>query len=120
MKPQYVVVPQMDMRKCSNLKNKSPEFQPIYPDLQICAGGEEGKDSCEADSGTALMKRNFTSKKTATFTLVGVVSWGFNTCGSKGYPGVYVKVSKYIPWILDNLSKSLYTLSYYLLIYNKD
>ena len=105
MKPLHVEVPQMNMNKCSNLKNQDPNFQPIYPALQICAGGEEGKDSCEADSGSSLMKKDFTSKKPATFTLVGVVSWGYSKCGVKGFPGVYVKVAKYVPWILDSLSK---------------
>ena len=100
-KLQHVVVPQMDMQKCS----KIPGFQPIYPELQICAGGITGKDSCDGDSGSALMKRNLTSKHTVTFTLIGVVSWGMEYCGRKGYPGVYVKVTKYLPWILDNLSK---------------
>ena len=93
----------MDMKKCSNLKNENPGFKPIYPELQICAGGIKGKDSCEADSGSALMKRDFISKKKYSFKLVGIVSWGLSYCGSDGYPGVYVKVAKYLPWILDNL-----------------
>lgn len=80
---------------------------------QLCAGGEDGKDSCTGklqkfkltrrkclktgDSGGPLM-RNLPTDRTR-FMLEGVVSFGHSQCGTAGYPGVYTKVAKYVPWI---------------------
>lgn len=59
----------------------------------LCAGSTNGKiDSCQGDSGGPLITRG------TTRVLVGVVSFGYE-CGSKEYPGVYVRVSKYAKWI---------------------
>ena len=36
----------------------------------------------------------------------GIVSAGANTCGlHEGFPGVYVKVSEYLKWILESVDK---------------
>ena len=36
----------------------------------------------------------------------GIVSAGANTCGlHEGFPGVYVKVSEYLKWILETVDK---------------
>ncbi|CAG9822462.1 unnamed protein product [Phaedon cochleariae] len=63
---------------------------------QICAGGQEGRDSCTGDSGGPLMQtsRNDTSQ----WYLEGVVSFGAR-CGSAGWPGIYTKVESYLEWI---------------------
>jgi secreted trypsin-like serine protease len=34
--------------------------------------------------------------------LKGIVSFGTKKCG-KGFPGVYINVTYYIPWILETL-----------------
>ena len=75
---------------------------PIYPGLQLCAGGIKGQDSCSGDSGSGMFD-TLRSKKTK-FKLVGVVSWGTSRCGVQK-PGVYVKVTAYTKWILDSLRK---------------
>ncbi|VEN49901.1 unnamed protein product [Callosobruchus maculatus] len=61
---------------------------------QICAGSEtEVKDSCQGDSGGPLQEKIFGRNY-----LVGITSFGIG-CGTPGIPGVYTKVSYYIPWI---------------------
>lgn len=39
------------------------------------------------------------------FYLVGIVSYGASKCGTDGIPGVYTRVSSYLPWILENLER---------------
>ena len=71
----------------------------------MCAGGEDGKDSCVGDSGSALMRekksKNILSK--GLHELIGVVSFGPRKCGTEGVPGVYTRVRSYLDWILDNV-----------------
>lgn len=56
---------------------------------QICAGGEEGKDSCSGDSGGPLMAEDLSNRLNPYSYLVGVVSFGPRVCGTPGFPGVY-------------------------------
>lgn len=58
----------------------------------MCAGEKgSGKDSCQGDSGSPLIRRNG-----HTHLLVGITSWGID-CGK--YPGVYAKASRGMKWI---------------------
>ncbi|GMH42306.1 hypothetical protein BSKO_10225 [Bryopsis sp. KO-2023] len=61
-------------------------------EAMICAG-EEGKDSCQNDSGGPL----FFNKE-----IIGVVSWGAG-CGEKGKPGIYASVPALYDWIQQEL-----------------
>ncbi|XP_021963648.1 trypsin-2 [Folsomia candida] len=68
---------------------------PMGPGM-ICAGSQAPlKDACNGDSGGPLTLKKGEDKATQ----VGVVSWGIG-CGEK--PGVYTKVSHYLPWITKN------------------
>ncbi|XP_055713666.1 proclotting enzyme [Phlebotomus papatasi] len=62
----------------------------------LCAG-QDYKDSCSGDSGGPLMVND------GKWTQVGIVSWGIG-CGKGQYPGVYTRVSNFMPWIMKNLS----------------
>lgn len=59
----------------------------------ICAGGEPNKDSCDGDSGGALM--NMTADG---WTAFGIVSFGSRDC-SQGEPGVYTRIQYYLEWL---------------------
>lgn len=68
-------------------------------DGQICAGGEEGKDSCSGDSGGALSLKDHRNR----WNLIGIISFGRRMCGEAGFPGVHTRVSMYRDWILSNI-----------------
>ncbi|XP_054156203.1 phenoloxidase-activating factor 2-like, partial [Oppia nitens] len=63
-------------------------------DSFLCAGGEKGVDSCKGDGGGPLV----CYRSDGTYALAGLVAWGID-CGKPGVPGVYVKVSQFLPWI---------------------
>lgn len=80
----------------SNCANTYRNAGVILSDSQLCAGGENGKDSCTGDSGGPLM--HYSSNDPNQFIVEGVVSFG-PECGRKGFPAVYTKVNKYLDWI---------------------
>ncbi|XP_022117558.1 proclotting enzyme [Pieris rapae] len=61
----------------------------------LCAG-KDNMDSCSGDSGGPLMVN-----EGGRWTQVGVVSWGIG-CGKGQYPGVYTRVTAFLPWIQKN------------------
>ncbi|VVD01337.1 unnamed protein product [Leptidea sinapis] len=64
-------------------------------DHMLCAG-KASMDSCSGDSGGPLMVN-----EGGRWTQVGVVSWGIG-CGKGQYPGVYTRVTAFLPWIQKN------------------
>ena len=60
----------------------------------------EGKDSCGADSGGPMVVREFNGDP---WYQAGIVSFGPTPCGKTGVPGVYTKVSAFLPWIKSKL-----------------
>ncbi|XP_071520050.1 uncharacterized protein [Panulirus ornatus] len=60
----------------------------------LCAGGEQGKDTCKGDGGGPLV----CSGPDGSVQLAGLVSWGIG-CGHPGVPGVYVNVAHYLDWL---------------------
>ncbi len=73
-------------------KNKRVTLLP----QQMCAGYEKGQtDGCQADSGGGLVV-----VEKGKLVLVGVVSAGFG-CGRERLPGIYARVTNFMPWIED-------------------
>ncbi|XP_063911439.1 trypsin-1-like [Zophobas morio] len=71
-------------------------------DTQICAGHEQGGvDSCWADSGGPLM---IATGKVDQMMVVGIVSTGIG-CARPFLPGLYTRISEYIPWVREIVNK---------------
>ncbi|XP_072949952.1 trypsin-1-like [Epargyreus clarus] len=57
----------------------------------LCANAPE-RDACTGDSGGPLLMAH------PHYTIVGIVSWG-RGCARQGYPGVYARVDRFMPWL---------------------
>lgn len=84
----------------------------------LCAGGEEGRDSCKVGSEQPTMRSDdlifqgdgggplVCYRQDGTYSLMGIVAWGIE-CGKKGIPGVYVDVRKYLDWIVSHTGREM-------------
>ncbi|XP_034250850.1 uncharacterized protein LOC117651155 [Thrips palmi] len=87
------------------------DCQPVYQKAavrlssggQLCAGGAQGRDSCNGDSGGPLMGPDLHESGDIRWFSTGVVAFGPVKCGQAGWPGVYTRVAHYMPWILDTI-----------------
>lgn len=77
-----------------------------FDEKQVCAQGRGIVDSCKGDSGGPLMW-NGQLNGTAHYVQFGIVSAGDAYCGKRlvSKPGIYVKVQRYMNWILDNIEE---------------
>ncbi|XP_026744187.1 serine protease persephone-like isoform X2 [Trichoplusia ni] len=65
---------------------------------QMCYGDDgTPRDTCEGDSGGPLQIES--NDIHCMYIILGVTSFGITACGEVGYPGVYTRVSNYVPWI---------------------
>lgn len=70
----------------------------VITDNMICAA-EDGKDSCQGDSGGGLLVFDTDDDgETFSYRLAGVVSWGLG-CAQARFPGVYTDVERFRDWI---------------------
>lgn len=69
----------------------------IMEESMICAGDiRNGRDTCTGDSGGPLQVNH--ANYACMYSQIGITSFG-KYCGNKDTPGVYTRVSNYIPWI---------------------
>ena len=74
--------------------------QLVISPTELCAGSPAGaKDSCYGDSGGPLV----VADDKGGYVQVGVVSWG-SQCGNPVLPGVYNKLSRFEPWVKDQMA----------------
>ncbi|KAM4049934.1 neurotrypsin isoform 1-T1 [Anomaloglossus baeobatrachus] len=78
-------------------------YRSRFTGRMLCAGSPQEQkhvDSCQGDSGGPLV----CERSGGNWVVYGVTSWGYG-CGMKDSPGVYTRVSSFIPWIksLTNL-----------------
>ncbi|VEN63228.1 unnamed protein product [Callosobruchus maculatus] len=92
----------IDTEKCRSWY-KSQGKKTKIQETQICAGYEHGGiDACWADSGGPLMVDS--NGRSNEMMVVGVVSTGIG-CARPYLPGIYTRVSEYIPWIRTIIGK---------------
>ncbi|XP_057358578.1 neurotrypsin isoform X4 [Manis pentadactyla] len=88
---QQAAIPLLPKRFCEE------RYKGRFTGRMLCAGNlHEHKrvDSCQGDSGGPLM----CVRPGESWVVYGVTSWGYG-CGVKDSPGVYTKVSAFVPWI---------------------
>jgi secreted trypsin-like serine protease len=93
--------------KCSDFYPKSKKTKFGLKDSQLCAG-DPVMDTCQGDSGGPLEIKLYAKSKLIPF-VVGITSYG-SICGAK-IPGVYTRVSSYIPWIESVVNETFDPLS---------
>ena len=95
-----VDVPIVTNSKCSEANDHIFSGADRISEKQMCAGYEEGgKDTCQGDSGGPLLVP-FNDR----WVQMGIVSYG-NGCAKPRFPGVYTRVSYFVPWIALNIQK---------------
>lgn len=96
---QIVRLPVISNKRCQAMYYKSGHEKRIT-EMDLCAGyARGGMDACEGDSGGPLIIRRPNDQR---WTLAGIVSNGVK-CGEPLLPGVYTRVSKFVPWILEQM-----------------
>ncbi|XP_041969294.1 serine protease 7-like [Aricia agestis] len=76
-----------------------------YDNNVICAGGRKDEDSCQGDSGGSLVREVSEDYKVNWF-IYGVTSFGARICGEEGLPGAYTRVTAYMDWIRETVSRT--------------
>ncbi|XP_069160777.1 uncharacterized protein [Procambarus clarkii] len=92
---QEVELPVVDYHQCQEALRHTrlgPSFT-LHQGM-LCAGGEEGRDTCKGDGGGPLVCPDPEGRS----HLGGLVSWGVD-CGLPGVPGVYVDVTYFLEWL---------------------
>ncbi|XP_012056862.1 PREDICTED: serine protease snake-like [Atta cephalotes] len=88
----------IDNLSCTIRHNSSLEVPRGITPSMICAGDPSGnwtKDTCQGDSGGPLQ---IVHPSECLFQLIGITSFG-KACAMIDIPGVYTRVSHYLPWI---------------------
>nr|BAU69614.1 C1s2 [Sphyrna zygaena] len=92
--PTHLMFVRLPIRELAECRGLSTGHQVTITDNMICAGGQDGSDSCQGDSGGAFVF-SYPKPRRDEFFVGGVVSWGIR-CGTFGF---YTKVMNYLDWI---------------------
>ncbi|CAG9574976.1 unnamed protein product [Danaus chrysippus] len=95
---QKVILQEFTTEECSQMFTASRLMKQGFDgNTQICYGDKEmSKDTCQGDSGGPIQIKS--KLLHCMYTVVGVTSFG-RVCGYVGEPGMYTKVSAFVPWI---------------------
>lgn len=96
---QIVRLPIISNKRCQSMYKKAGHDK-LITEMDLCAGyAKGGMDACEGDSGGPLIVRRPNDQR---WTLAGIVSNGVK-CGEPLLPGVYTRVSRFVPWIIEQM-----------------
>lgn len=87
----------LDLKVCQEMLDR---YHKKVDENNVCAGGEQGKDACQGDSGSPLVVAT-----NGVFKVIGLVSWGLQ-CALDKVPGVYTNVMHYVEWIKEKVGQS--------------
>ncbi|XP_022123049.2 venom serine protease Bi-VSP [Pieris rapae] len=95
---QVAQVPVVSNSACK--ETYKPYKKQVIDERVLCAGWKDGRqDACQGDSGGPLMQPIWNSETYQTFFYqIGIVSFG-NKCAEPGFPGVYTRVTHFVPWL---------------------
>ncbi|GIX78732.1 clotting factor B [Caerostris darwini] len=98
-------IPVVETRMCNVMYQRvsNVAFPKGITEDFICAGREDGGlDACPGDSGGPLLYEFAWNH----FVLVGIVSFGYQ-CALPNFPGVYTRVSSFLPWITQYIENEI-------------
>lgn len=76
----------------------------INQKYELCAGGEQDMDTCNGDSGGALMYSRGSDNEKVYF-IIGVMVGGTQPCGLQGWPSISIDVESHLQWILYQMTE---------------
>jgi len=96
-----VVVPLVKSPECQTLLRENTRLGPFYEldSSLMCAGGQEGVDTCKGDGGSPLV----CEQPDGSWAQAGIVSFGIG-CGGDDIPAVYADVASAACWIDNRVS----------------
>ncbi|CAO1429879.1 unnamed protein product [Diamesa tonsa] len=99
-------LPVVERHRCTEMfKNTRLGIRFQLHESLICAGGEEGIDSCTGDGGSPLVCPVPGNK--GYFYQAGIVAWGIG-CGGRNVPGAYTNVALFADWIENKIKQKGY------------
>nr|2B9L_A Chain A, prophenoloxidase activating factor [Holotrichia diomphalia] len=106
-----IQLPTVDRDKCqADLRNTRLGLKFVLDQTFVCAGGEQGKDTCTGDGGSPLFCPD--PRNPSRYMQMGIVAWGIG-CGDENVPGVYANVAHFRNWIDQEMqAKGLSTTPY--------
>jgi secreted trypsin-like serine protease len=99
---QQADLPVLSYEKCFQTGNSLTFSSNLIPGENFCAGYKNGTTTCKGDSGGS-----FSIRVDGRWFLRGITSFGAMKSKSKNYCddnySVFLDVTKYIPWIMQNI-----------------